>query len=144
MSFGRILVAIDGSPISEQVFEQAIELARKDAGQMLVFHGIELSSPSYVTLSSAVLEKQTEQAKALIQSYADQAKKQGIAVAFTHYVGDPGINICDLAQSWKADLIILGRRGLKGLAEFIAGSVSNHVMHHAPYSVLVVQGDRLS
>jgi nucleotide-binding universal stress UspA family protein len=135
------LVAIDGSPISEKVFERAIALADKDVGQLLIFHGVELSSPSQVTISSAVLEKQTEQAKALIQSYADKAEQQGIAVVFNYYAGDPGINICDLARSWKADLIVLGRRGLKGLTEFIAGSVSNHVVHHAPCSVLVVQGE---
>ena len=143
MSFERILVAIDGSPISAKVFEQAIALVAKDVGQLLIFHGVELSSPGHVTISSAVLEKQTEQAKALIQSYADQAKKQGIAVACNHYAGDPGINICDLAQSWQADLIVLGRRGLKGLAELIAGSVSNHVVHHAPCSVLIMQGETL-
>lgn len=143
MSFERILVAIDGSPISAKVFEQAIELARKDAGQLLIFHGVELSSPSHVTMSSVVLERQTEQAKALLQSYADEAKKQGIAVAFNHYTGDPGINICDLARSWQADLIVLGRRGLKGFAELIAGSVSNYVVHHAPCSVLVVQSEIL-
>lgn len=40
MSFAKILVAIDGSPISEQVFEQAIKLVDKDIGQLLIFHGI--------------------------------------------------------------------------------------------------------
>ncbi|WP_442949349.1 universal stress protein [Nostoc sp.] len=43
-------------------------------------------------------------------------------------------------MSWGADLIVLGRRGLKGFAELLAGSVSNHVVHHSPCSVLVVQG----
>lgn len=143
MSFEKILVAIDGSPISETVFERAIELAHRHAGQLLIFHDVESSSPSRMTMSSIVLEKQTEQAKALLQSYADKAKNQGIAVEFNHYAGDPGINICDLARSWKADLIVLGRRGLKGLAELIAGSVSNHVVHHAPCSVLVVQSEVL-
>lgn len=143
MSFERILVAIDGSPISEKVFEQAIELANKDAGQLLIFHGVEFSAPGHMTMSSVLLEKQTEQAKAVIQSYADKAKEQGIGVVFNYYAGDPGVNICDLAESWKADLIVLGRRGLKGLAELFAGSVSNHVMHHAPCAVLIVQGETL-
>ncbi|NEO65320.1 MAG: universal stress protein, partial [Moorea sp. SIO4G2] len=37
-------------------------------------------------------------------------------------------------------LIVLGRRGLGGLKEMVLGSVSNYVVHHAPCSVLVVQG----
>ncbi|MHC5743836.1 MAG: universal stress protein [Nostoc sp.] len=59
----------------------------------------------------------------------------------SYQTGDPGTNICDLARSWGAGfLIVLGRRGLKGTAQTLAGSVSNHVVHHAPCSVLVVQG----
>lgn len=34
----------------------------------------------------------------------------------------------------------MGRRGHKGLSEILLGSVSNYVVHHAPCSVLVLQG----
>jgi nucleotide-binding universal stress UspA family protein len=67
-------------------------------------------------------------------------KTQGIMAESSYQTGDPGTNICDLARSWGADLIVLGRRGLKGFAELLAGSVSNHGVHHAPCSVLVAQG----
>ena len=43
-----------------------------------------------------------------------------------------------MANSWQADMIIVGNRGRSGLSEFFLGSVSNYVMHHAPCSVLVV------
>lgn len=101
MSFERILVTIDGSPNSEKVFEQAIELADKNAGQLLNFHGVEFSPPGYVTMSSVLLENQTEQAKALIQSYADKAKKQGIGVAFNYYAGAPGVCDRSIHHSFK-------------------------------------------
>ncbi|MEO0350033.1 MAG: universal stress protein, partial [Cyanobacteria bacterium P01_A01_bin.15] len=41
---------------------------------------------------------------------------------------------------WNADLIMMGRRGRSGFSELLLGSVSNYVMHHAPCSVLTVQG----
>ena len=44
------------------------------------------------------------------------------------------------SQNWEADLIVIGRRGHQGLSEILLGSVSNYVVHHAPCSVLVVQG----
>ncbi|MGL4622525.1 MAG: universal stress protein, partial [Chroococcidiopsis sp.] len=47
--------------------------------------------------------------------------------------------ICDFALAWKADLIVTGRRGRRGLSEFFMGSVSNYVLHHASCSVLTVQ-----
>ncbi len=39
-----------------------------------------------------------------------------------------------------ADLIVVGRRGRSGLSELILGSASNYVLHHAPCSVLTLQG----
>jgi len=46
--------------------------------------------------------------------------------------------ICELAIDWNADLIMMGRRGRSGIAEFFLGSVSNYVLHHAPCSVQIV------
>ena len=37
-------------------------------------------------------------------------------------------------------LIMVGNRGRSGRTEFLLGSVSNYVMHHATSSVLIVQG----
>jgi nucleotide-binding universal stress UspA family protein len=53
--------------------------------------------------------------------------------------GDPGHSICESAQNWGADLIVLGRRGRTGFAEAFLGSVSNYVVHHASCSVFVIQ-----
>ncbi|MGH7353641.1 MAG: universal stress protein, partial [Candidatus Rokuibacteriota bacterium] len=40
---------------------------------------------------------------------------------------------------WPADLIVVGARGLGALARLVLGSVSEHVVHHAPCAVLVVR-----
>ncbi|WP_138506466.1 universal stress protein [Nostoc sp. PA-18-2419] len=140
MSFKKILVAVNDSPATAKVFAKALELAQTDAAELMIGHSIELASSSQVTVNLIELEMQTQQAQSLLEVYYQKAKKQGILAEFSYQTGDPGTNICDLAQSWGADLIVLGRRGLKGFAELFAGSVSNHVVHHARCSVLVVQG----
>ncbi len=53
-------------------------------------------------------------------------------------MGNPAHNICDLAQTWSADLILVGSRGRTGIKEMFLGSVSNYITHHAPCSVLIV------
>lgn len=53
--------------------------------------------------------------------------------------GSPERSICEIAQTWEADLIIVGSRGLTGIKEMFLGSVSNYVTHHAPCSVLIVR-----
>lgn len=140
MSFKKILVAVDDSPATATVFVKALELAQRDAAQLMIGHSIELAGSSQLTVNLVDLEIETQQAQSLLQLYYQKAKILGIMAEFSYQTGDPGTNICDLARSWGADLIVLGRRGLKGFAELLAGSVSNHVVHHAPCSVLVVQG----
>lgn len=72
------------------------------------------------------------------QPYSKQAIAMGIQTEFTQIPGKPGQAIEKIAQSWKADLIVMGSRGRSGLSELVLGSVSNYVMHHAPCSVLIV------
>ncbi|MEH2124802.1 universal stress protein [Nostoc sp.] len=139
MSFKKILVAVDDSPATATVFIKALELAQRDAAQLMIGHSIELATSSQLTVNLVDLEIETQQAQSLLQLYYQKAKILGIMAEASYQTGDPGTNICDLARSWGADLIVLGRRGLKGFAELLAGSVSNHVVHHAPCSVLVVQ-----
>ncbi len=140
MSFKKILVAIDDSSATATVFTKALELAQRNAAQLMIGHSIEIVSSSQLTVNLIDLKIETQQAQGLLQVYYHKAKKQGILAQFSYQTGDPGTNICDLARTWGADLIVLGRRGLKGFAELLAVSMSNYVVDHAPCSVLVVQG----
>lgn len=72
------------------------------------------------------------------QTYSEQAIAMGIKTEFTQILGKAGQAIKKMAQTWKADLIVMGSRGRTGLSELVLGSVSNYVMHHAPCSVLIV------
>ncbi|MEL7079709.1 MAG: universal stress protein, partial [Cyanobacteria bacterium J06582_2] len=68
-----------------------------------------------------------------------QTKYLLIHSEFIQLSGNPGRSICELANTWSADLILVGSRGLKGIKEMFLGSVSNYVTHHAPCSVLIIR-----
>lgn len=156
--FQRILVALDGSTCGEQAWEEALKLAQLTHANLMLVRVLLPSSDLYpltvsptIDLASAhlnreVLQVYTEQEKEreqMVQDYlktrTDAAIAQGVVAEYLAPQGDPGQAVCDLARSWQADLVILGRRGRKGLEELLLGSVSNYVTHHAPCSVLTVQ-----
>ena len=85
-------------------------------------------------------KQEKEEVQEWLNSYYQRATAYGVPTQWALKLGEAARAIRELADSWNADLVVLGRRGHRGLAEVVLGSVSNHVIHHAPCSVLVVQG----
>lgn len=159
MSFHKILVALDDSQSASKVFQHALNTAAHENAELLVFHcttmqrvseaiplmgtgiGIDLSSSKMMfEMQQDHLKKENERVLKMLQTYQEQAEARGVLVTLESKFGDPGSWICDLARSWDADLIILGRRGHRGFKEVVLGSVSNYVLHQASCSVMVIQG----
>lgn len=159
MSFQKILVAIDNSPLCAAAFAASLDLARSNQARLKLLHCITpdlITDPMMgsVTLDASLppgllmndfqtqqvlLEQQTEHAQALLAQYAQAAKEHGVVTESKCLIGEAGDQLCEMARDWAADLVVVGRRGRTGLAEAFLGSVSNYVVHHAPCSVLVIQ-----
>ena len=155
--FSKILVAVDDTDDGNRVFERAIALAELTQAKLMLIHalnivddtftdfpvGVDVFSPRLSEASiqrhMEILATQEQQGLERLKAYAEAGAEKGVTVEFTQVAGDPGSRICALARNWKADLIVLGRRGRKGFSELLMGSVSNYVLHHAPCSVLTVQ-----
>ncbi|WP_416667777.1 universal stress protein [Egbenema bharatensis] len=159
MGYQRILVAIDRSSQAPIVFEQALEQMQGNQACLMIAHTVrvesEISTGAFMGLGTIAdvdtyntmkrlhqerIQKQLDQAEEWLQSYYQQAIEQGIPTEVDCHAGEPAVWICELARTWNADLIVVGRRGHQGIKEIVLGSVSNYVIHHAPCSVLIVQG----
>lgn len=158
-TYQKILVAVDYLDTTAEIFKQAIQLAQANHSQLMIFHCLQgaipgqKDYPSYTALGAyggvyshemIVLEEQlmqeaTEELHRWLEGFVRRAKETGIEADSDYRSGDPGSQICAIAQEWGADLIVIGRRGRTGLSELLLGSVSNYVTHHAPCSVLVIQ-----
>ena len=53
--------------------------------------------------------------------------------------GEPRETLIEVAKRERADLIVVGSQGRTGISKLMLGSVSSHVVTHAPCSVLVVK-----
>jgi nucleotide-binding universal stress UspA family protein len=156
MEYKKILVAMDMATRNAEMFEDALDLAVKEGAQLMLFcclgedtvAEMEDSIATIVELdgsdSQRQLQKRTERAldhaRAWLDTLAGDAAAKGVTAQVSVEEGKPGTRICDLASHWGADLIVLGksRRGL--LAERLLGSISSHVAHCAPCSVLLTHG----
>jgi nucleotide-binding universal stress UspA family protein len=162
MEYQRILVAIDRSSQAPIVFEHALEQVQANQARLMIAHTVrvetEISTGSFMGLGTIAdvdtyntmkrlhqerIQKQLDQAEEWLQTYYRRAVERGITTEVDCHAGEPAVWICELARTWNADLIVLGRRGHQGIKEIVLGSVSNYVIHHAPCSVLVVQGGHL-
>ena len=163
--FDKILVAIDRSPTNEQVFYEALSLAKANQARLFLLHVLseeEEGSPilsHYPTLSGRkhclhldphisrmANELYHQQWKAfaaegldILRTFSQKAIAMGVDTEFSQITGHPSLTICDFAQSCQAQAIVIGSRGYSGLKEMFLGSVSNYIVHHAPCSVLLVR-----
>jgi nucleotide-binding universal stress UspA family protein len=150
--FQKILVAIDDSEFDRTLFEQALALAKTHQSTLMILHVLALSDDIYPGdpyvgiphVAFQIYAKRWEERKQTslqkLRALEEEATAAGVHTEFTQNAGDPGKLICALAKTWDANLIVIGRRGLRGLGELFMGSVSNYVLHHAHCHVLTIQG----
>jgi nucleotide-binding universal stress UspA family protein len=72
-----------------------------------------------------------------LQQHVDEIEAEGVEAICDVMQGRTGHRICEVAQDWPADLIVMGCRGFSGLQELVMGSVSYYVSHRAPCAVLI-------
>jgi nucleotide-binding universal stress UspA family protein len=159
--FQRILVALDSAKASDYVFQKALSLAKLDQAVLMLLHvlsGEEKGSPNmplspildyYPQASSKAAENYHKQWRIFeekcldqLKGYQEEALVLGVTSEVNQQFGSPGLKVCEVAQTWQADLIIMGSRGHSLLHQLILGSVSNYVLHHSPCSVLIVYPQR--
>ncbi len=149
MKFKRILVAVSHSPLESIVVERTLYLAQQTQAQLMILHCL-VDVPGFVpaielggvfSIASTGAGYSQEQAQVWLQEIYQRATTLNIPTEYESHFGEAGSMICMVAQRWCADLIILGRHDDSAIVEFFTGSVSNHVVHHAHCSVLVVKDD---
>jgi nucleotide-binding universal stress UspA family protein len=144
--FTRIVVGTDGSDTAAEAVRQALDLAKLSGAQLSIVS-------AYEPLPKRRVEEEKQAAPADVQyeigpredvnlvldAAAADARKEGIEVQTHPVQGEPAEAILNVAEETKADLIVVGNKGMTGARRFLLGSVPNNVSHHAPCSVIIVR-----
>jgi nucleotide-binding universal stress UspA family protein len=134
----KLLLATDRSEYSEGAVREAISFAKTCSSRLTVLSVLE-TNPEYETIGSKFFEQEEKEALQHLESIKARAAKEGVNCDTTLLEGEgPANSIIDFATEKKVDMIIVGRRGRKGLAKLLIGEVASKVIGHAPCKVLVV------
>jgi nucleotide-binding universal stress UspA family protein len=144
--FKMIVVGTDDSDTAAEAVRQAVELAKVHSARLHVVTAYQPVLTASMESARQELPEEVrwmvspgEQADVLLRDVVARTRDSGVEIETHSRTGDPANAIIDVAEEQGADLIVVGNKGMSGVARFLLGSVPNKVAHHAPCDVLIVR-----
>jgi len=131
----KILVAVAGRGLCEEMFNMLMDIPSLQKSSVTVLHVV----PPQVT-SEGMAAKLEEGGKILAQA-VQSLKIDPSKVNPRLKQGDPKTTVCQVAEEEKADLVIMGSRGLGRLQSILENSVSQYVFQLTSRPMLLVKDD---
>jgi nucleotide-binding universal stress UspA family protein len=144
--FSSIVVGTDGSDTATQAVHQAVDLAKATGARLELVSAYEPVGSQRLREESREVPEDVqwkvnprEDVEATLEDAGEIVREASIDFETYARQGDPADAILDVAEETKADLIVVGNKGMTGARRFLLGSVPNKVSHHAPCSVLIIR-----
>jgi len=145
MGYRRILVPVDGSATSARGVAEAIKLAQDARAKLLLLHVVEeyaiLGIPEAGASIGPVLDALKRAGRATLAKIERSARRLGArpeTMLIEDFSGRVANAVVDQAKRWRADLIVMGTHGRRGLDRMFLGSDAELVARHSPVPVLLV------
>lgn len=152
MSYQRILVGTDGSHSSLAAVSSAAAIAKASGAQLVVLTAYRHPDQSLV---EAIWEAgraggadvpEEVQWRLTPGGTADQALEEARAAAAAEGIdaqtradeGSPADVLIKVAEKEKADLLVVGSKGMHGALRFALGGVPDKISHQAPCDLMIV------
>jgi nucleotide-binding universal stress UspA family protein len=135
-ALNKIMVPLDGSDTSEKALEMALEVAKSQEAELLLYMGLSFPRTGFPT----AVQQYVESGLKVGEEYLDEqaAKCEGVTVSTVVRDTTPGHGIVKAAADLQADMIIMGSHGRSGVSRWILGSVTENVVQTSDLPVMVV------
>lgn len=145
--YKRILVPIDGSHTSTRGLQEAVRLAGTEHALVRLVHVVDESALTLTpelaaTDTTHLLNELVKAGKQVMRNAVSLAERHGVAVEHMIYeklVGRVADVILKEAKDWRADLIVMGTHGRRGITHAVMGSDAETVVRSSPVPVLLVR-----
>ena len=145
MTYKRILVPVDGSPTSNKGMAEAIRLAKASRARLRLLHVVEqtiaFSAPEVAVDIGPILDSLRAEGRRRLAGIERRTRRSGARIE-SALVENFGMRVADAviaeAKRWRADLIVMGTHGRRGLQRALVGSDAELVVRYSPVPVLLV------
>lgn len=150
----KILLAIDGSDFSKSAVKELAKMPLSNDSEISVMNvyehptvwapdllTMETVRPYYKEVISRAEKSAEKSAEKIVSEAANALKNKNGTLKITTSVvsGLPKKEILEQAETFGADLIVLGSQGHGALSRFLLGSVSQYIATHAKCSVMIAR-----
>jgi nucleotide-binding universal stress UspA family protein len=137
--FHKILVGYDGSKPAQKALEIGLGMAQAEDAKLVVIAVARPPEPPTRVETAGILENAQEHFEKDFKQIAERARELDVDLETSVIVGHPTEQLVHRAEMEKADLIIVGRRGVSRFERMLVGSTSEKVLRYAHCPVMVVQ-----
>ncbi|RAP53326.1 MAG: hypothetical protein BZ138_01335 [Methanosphaera sp. rholeuAM270] len=130
--FEKILVPTDGSELAEKAGFEAVQLAKKVGGKIIVIHIID----QRLTRPYDELEKEGNE---YINIIINNAVENGVDCESMIVFGSPKYDMMKLTDKSEADCIMLGTQGRTGLKSVMLGSFAQNVIKNITLPIILIK-----
>ena len=147
MAYKRILVPIDGSPTSGRGLREAIGFAKAQKARLQLVHVVDVHNAMLAGMASGDTVRDlaaalNERGRSLLEKAAARVRQSGLrceTVLLESLTGPAAEPIVRQARKWRADLIVIGTHGRRGLKRLVMGSDAEQIVRNAPAPVMLVR-----
>jgi nucleotide-binding universal stress UspA family protein len=146
----KILLAVDGSEFSQEATQALVLQTRPEGAEVLVLRVLEprifsvppQMAPGYAPEQDEIIKEELRHAQESVNQASQALRSAGFSVNTRIVEAEARNGILDIAAEWRADLIVLGSHGRRGVQRFLLGSIAEFVARHADCSVEIVRVPR--
>ena len=139
MNIKKILVPLDGSKNSMRGLDEAIYLARQCHATITGLYVIPIYPRNFADAIMPYQIHLSKSAKIFMNNAKSKCAKKGIMFKSKIIFGSPIVEINDMVNTKKFDIVVIGSRGMSGLKEVFLGSVAKAIVHKSKVPVLVIK-----